>query len=381
MTQRDYYEVLGVTTTATKNEISTAYRRLAIKYHPDKNPGDEECVIRFKECAEAYEVLSDDEKRARYDQFGHAGVNGPSGGGSQFHDVNDIFSAFGDIFGDIFGGGQSRGGQRVRRGSDVKCQVTLDLLEAARGVTKTIRFRRMDECETCNGTGAQPGSVAESCSYCGGAGQVIQASGIFRMQTTCPNCRGAGSIIRNPCGDCSGHGYVEKRVEREVRIHAGVDERTRLRMEGEGNPSPNGGPRGDCYIFVEIREHPLFHRDGSNLLCRIPITYTQAALGAEIDVPTLDGQDKLTIPAGSQSGQTFPLRGRGMPEPRRGGRGDLFVETYIEVPKKITPEQEELLRQLAETEHTHVSPHRKSFFEKVKEYISSLVHETDEPAT
>lgn len=367
--KRDYYEVLGVDRGASHKQIADAYRKLAIKFHPDKNPGDEEAVARFKEAAEAFEVLGDADKRSRYDRFGHAGVDG--GRGPHFTDVNDIFSAFGDIFGDsvfgdLFGG---RRQQRSRRGSDIRCQVTLDLFEAARGCAKTIEFQRHEQCTACQGTGASPGSKPEACSYCGGRGQVIQTSGIFRMQVTCPSCHGAGSVNKHPCKSCGGDAYVLQRVRREVHIPAGVDSETRLRLEAEGEPSPNGGPRGDCYCFIEVREHDLFERRGRDLVVRVPITYPQATLGAQIEVPTLDGLEEMTIPAGTQPGQTFRLRGRGMPDPRRRGKGDLLVQILLEVPTRLSPRHEELLRDLAEEEHSHVSPHRKTFVERLKGYF------------
>lgn len=371
--KRDYYEVLGVARSATEGEISAAYRKLAIKYHPDKNPGDEDAIRLFKEAAEAYEVLSDADKRARYDRFGHAGVDGPGGGSPHFTDVNDIFQAFGDIFGegmfgDLFGGGR-RGGRRVQKGGDVRCDVTLDLLEAARGVKKRVRFHRHQRCATCNGSGAHPGSKPETCRYCGGHGQVVQSSGIFRVQTTCPSCRGAGSTIKHPCEACRGEGYVLVQVEREVSIPAGVDDQTRLRISGEGDPSPHGGPPGDCYCFIAVRPHPLFHRDGQNLVCQLPITYSQAALGATVEVPTLEGREEVQIPAGTQPGDVLKLRGRGLPDPRHRGVGDLLVQVVIEIPKRLTARQEQLLRELAEEEHTNVSAQRKSFFEKLREYF------------
>lgn len=369
-TKRDYYEVLGVERGASAKQIADAYRKLAIKFHPDKNPGDEEAVARFKEAAEAFEVLHDSDKRSRYDRYGHAGVE--NGRGPHFTDVNDIFSAFGDIFGDsafgdIFGG---RRQARVRRGGDVRCQITLDLFEAARGVTKTLEFQRHEKCTSCHGSGAKPGTRPEPCGYCGGRGQVIQSSGIFRMQVTCPSCRGAGSTIKHPCEACGGDAYVLQTVRREIRVPAGVDSDTRLRLEGEGEPSPNGGPRGDCYCFIEVAEHELFVRDGQDLIVRVPISYPQAVLGAEIEVPTLDGVEEISIPAGTQPGQAFRLRGRGMPDPRRRGKGDLVVQVQLEVPKHLSPRHEELLRELADEEHSHVSPHRKSFLERLRGYFT-----------
>ena len=363
----DYYEVLSVTRTANQEEIAGAYRRLAIKYHPDKNPGDDEAIVRFKQAAEAFEVLGDAEKRARYDRYGHAGVE--AGGHAGFSDMEDIFSAFGDVFGDVFGGRRGRGGRRVTRGADVRCDVTITLMQAARGVTKKVEFRRHEPCTDCDGSGAKPGSKKVACDYCGGAGQVIQSSGIFRVQTTCPSCHGEGMMIKDPCLLCKGTGFMPKRVKTEVQIPAGVDNEMRVRVVGIGEPSPNGGPPGDCYCFITVEEHPLFERDGQNLICRVPITYSQASLGSTIEVPTLEGRDEQVIPPGTQSGQVFRLRGRGMRDPRRSGVGDLLVQVYIEVPGKLTPRQEELLRELADLEKSHVTPRRKSFIATLKDYF------------
>lgn len=376
--KRCYYEVLQVSRSASEQEIATSYRKLAIKYHPDKNPGDEEAIAQFKEAAEAFEVLSDSQKRQRYDQYGHAGVE--DGGGAHFHDVSDIFEAFGDIFGggmfgDIFGGGGGRG-RRVRRGRDVQTQIALTLFEAARGTTKQIEFNRHRQCDTCTGSGAAPGSGTDNCDYCGGRGQVIQSSGILRMTTTCPACHGAGQVIRERCGDCRGEGFVPEKVTREVEIPAGVDTGMRIRVTGEGEPSPNGGPPGDCYCLIDVEEHELFHRDGPNLICRLPITFAQAALGATVEVPTLDGPQDMTVPEGTQPNDVFTLRRQGMPDPRGGSRrGDLLVQVQIEIPKKLTSRQEELLRELADLEHAHVTPHRKSFLDKLRDYFVPVEEE------
>ena len=366
--KRDYYEVLGVLRNASEGQISEAYRKLAMKHHPDRNPGDEEAIAKFKEAAEAFEVLSHQDKRARYDQYGFAGLGG---GMPQFHDVGDIFQAFGDIlggglFGDLFGGGRQG---RAHRGADVYAEVALDLFEASTGTAKVIHFHRHERCETCKGLGAKPGSKVESCRYCGGRGRVVQSTGVFSIQTTCPSCHGEGRVIREACGDCRGSGYVPKRATRKVDIPAGIEEGSRLRLGGEGEPSPDGGPPGDCYCLIHIREHVLFQREGKHLLCQVPISYAQAALGAKIEVPSLDGREIVEIPPGTQSGDSFNLRGKGMPELRSRNRGDLVVQVHIEVPKKLTPPHEELLRQLAEMENTHVSPKRKSFFDKLKDYF------------
>lgn len=376
-TQRCYYEILGVERTASEGEIASAYRKLAILHHPDKNPGDEGAVELFKQCAEAFEVLSDSGKRQRYDQFGHAGVNGQAGGGGGFNDVEDIFSAFGDIFGDLFGGG----GRRARAGRDVRCDVTLTLHEAAEGVTKTVKFERHEACDDCGGSGAAKGSERTTCGYCGGHGRVIQSAGIVRMQTTCPACHGAGSTIEKPCGSCRGNGKRLKKVVTDVEIPAGVDDGMRVRISGEGEPSPHGGPPGDCYCFISVLQHPLFEREGQHLICRVPITYPQAALGCELEVPTLEGRGSVTLPPGTQSGDVFRVDGGGMPDPRRRGLGDLLVQVTIEVPKKLEKDEEKLLRELAELEQTNVAPQRKGFFQKVKEYFTAEEESEGDEAT
>jgi molecular chaperone DnaJ len=364
--QRDYYEVLGVDRSAANGEIASAYRKLAVKYHPDKNPGDQEAIERFKEAAEAFEVLSDPDKRARYDRFGHAGLNGRYGV-HHFTDVEDIFSAFGDLFGDLFGARR----HQPHKGRDVRCDVTLTLKEAAAGCTKTVEFQRHAECEECKGTGAASGSRREICGYCRGQGRVVQSAGIVRIQTTCPSCHGAGSVIKQPCTACRGSGHVLKKVVTEVEIPPGVDDEMRVRLTGQGEPSPNGGPPGDAYCFISVLPHPLFERDGQNLICRVPITYSQAALGTTLEVPTLEGRGEIEIPAGTQSGQVFRMGGKGMPDPRRRGLGDLLVQVVIEVPKKLSREEQVLLRQLAELEHKNVAPERKSFFTKLKDYFTA----------
>jgi len=369
--QRDFYEILEVIRTASQGEIATSYRKLAIKYHPDKNPGDEEAIERFKEASEAFEVLHDQQKRARYDRHGHAGVNGQSAGAGHFSDVEDIFSAFGDIFGDLFGSGGGRGrGRRVRKGRDVRCDVTLTLQEAAQGVQKTVEFQRHEPCKKCSGSGAAEGSKRETCSYCGGHGQVVQQAGIVRVQTTCPKCKGEGSSVSTPCRPCRGTGQKLKKVKADVEIPAGVDEGMQVRITGQGEPSPSGGPPGDCYCVVEVLPHELFEREGQHLICRVPITYSQAVLGCTLEVPTLDGPGEVEVPAGSPSGKVFRLNGLGMPDPRVTGRGDLHVQVNIEVPKHVTEEEETLLRELAELEHKNVAPARQSFFDKLKNYFT-----------
>lgn len=368
--KRCYYEVLEVQRTAKKAEIDRAYRKLALKYHPDSNQGKEDSADKFKEASEAYDVLRDPDKRARYDQYGHAGV---AGSGSQFNDVEDIFEAFGDLFGggmfgDLFG---NRGGgrKRVRRGNDVRCDLTLSLEEAASGVRRSVSFRRRVRCEDCQGSGAAPGSQPQTCRQCGGRGQVIQSAGILRVQTSCPACGGAGQTIADPCKKCVGSGLESKKVDLEVDIPPGVDDGMRVRLTGEGEASPDGGPPGDCYCFITVKPHSLFQRDGSNLLLQLPIGYSQAVLGAEIEVPTLEGSHLLRIEAGTQSGAVHQLRGKGVADPRSGRRGDLLIKTFIEVPKKVSAEQAKLLRQLAELEHDAVLPERKGFLDKLREFF------------
>lgn len=369
--KRDYYEVLGISRNATEKEIAEAYRKLALKYHPDRNPGDEEAVNKFKEASEAFEVLSNPEKRAVYDRYGHAGLSGAYQP-HEFRDVSEIFDLFSnlftdDLFGDIFGGFGRR--RRPRRGDDIICELTLELHEAAQGVTKSVTFERHEICQHCRGSGARPGTRPEPCRYCGGRGRVSQTAGFFSIQTGCPACQGRGVIIREKCSECRGNGAVLERVTREIRIPPGVDQNTRLRLQGEGELSPEGGPRGDCYCLIRIKDHPLFKRDGADLICRIPISYTQAALGATIEVPTLNGPETLTIPPGTQSDQVFVLPGKGMPTRSR-HRGNLLVQVYVEVPKKLSSRYERLLRELAELENNEVLPERKSFFSKLKEYLS-----------
>ncbi len=367
--KRDYYEVLGVPRNASEGELTAAYRKLALKYHPDKNPGDEEAPVRFKEAAEAFEVLNSPEKRQRYDRFGHAGVDGPAPGSSPFGDLGELFEGF---FGEgAFGGLGGRGGRRrrPRKGADLQCEVSIDLIEAARGVKKKLRFRREAICTACEGTGAKPGSKPTVCRYCDGKGQVVQSAGIFQVQTTCQACGGAGQVIPDKCSACRGAGAVAGQAEYEIDIPAGVDSQTRIRVTGMGNPSRHGGPPGDLYCDVTVREHPLFHREGMHLVLQAPIGYSQAVLGGVLEVPTLEGKKELVIPPGTQSHEVFHMRGLGMPAPNRSGRGDLVVQVTLEVPKHLTERQEKLLRELAVEEQANVSPHRKSFFEKLRDYF------------
>lgn len=376
-TKRDYYEVLGVAKDAPADEIKKAYKKLALKYHPDRNPGDEAAIASFKEAAEAFDVLSDADKRARYDRFGHQGLEGMGGGGGQgFGDINDIFDVFGDLFeGFGLGGGRRRrgggGGNRPTQGDSIQTRVTIDLPEAAKGCNRTIEIQRRKQCDKCSGSGAKAGSKPVSCDYCGGHGQIVQSQGFFRVQTTCPACRGEGKVIRDKCSGCSGSGKMPETVSFDVRIPAGVDTGMSVAVRGEGDPGTNGGPRGDLYVEVIVKDHPLFHRDGPNLICDVPITYTQAVLGADIEIPALDGKRKHHIYPGTQPGEIIRLRGQGMPDPRGGtARGDLLLRVVLEVPKKVSAKQEELLRQLAEQENANVSAHRTSWFERLKDWLA-----------
>jgi len=377
---RDYYEVLGVERDVSRDDVRRAFRKLAMKYHPDRNPGDREAELRFKEAAEAYEVLSDDEKRARYDRYGKAGVKG------QVHDFSssqDIFSMFGDIFGgggifgDLFGGMAGEAGQG---GVSLRCGVDVTFEEAAEGITKTIRLKRAEPCDACRGTGAENGTEIETCTQCRGAGSVLRSAGFFAMRTTCDRCGGAGSIVKTPCPECHGEGRIERKTKVEVEVPAGIEDGTRIRLRGQGEVAAPGGPRGDLYCHVRVEPHEFFLRDGDNLICEVPITYSQAALGTEADVPTLKGAAKLSIPRGTQSGELFRLRGQGVPNVRSGRKGDLIAQAVIEVPKKLGERQEELLRELAEAEKTEVSPRRKGFLDWLKSQFAKEPEETEENA-
>lgn len=379
MAKRDYYEVLGTQRNASADDIKRAYRRLAIKYHPDKNPGDKEAEAKFKECAEAYEVLSDPEKRKRYDQFGHDGLRGFGVHDYSHMNVNDIGDIFGDMFGDIFGDifGGRRGGrarqQRATRGYDLETVVQLTLEEVATGAEKTIEFTRQDTCGECTGTGVAKGKQPSKCGTCGGAGQVQRAGlgGFFQMVSTCPQCRGTGQVITDPCKKCKGVGQVPKKRKLSVKIPAGVHEGQGIRVSGEGEPGKLGGPRGDLYCYVRIKEHPFLMRDGANLVVTVPLSFTQMTLGATIDVPTLEGTKQLKIPAGSQHGSILRIRGNGLPEVRTNQQGDLLVQLSVAIPKKLSEKQQELLREYAKTEEIDVNPESKSFFDKIKEHFNN----------
>jgi molecular chaperone DnaJ len=356
MSKRDYYEILGVARGAGEQEIKSAYRRLAVKYHPDKNPGNAEAEEKFKEAAEAYSVLSDADQRARYDRFGHAGVSGASGAGAGwgaqgFGGIEDILGdlfGFGDMFGSGRGGTRGRGG--AQRGADLRYDLELTLEDAAAGMTAQLRIPRLEACDACKGTGAAKGTQPESCPTCGGAGQVRYQQGFFSVARTCGNCRGQGRVIKTPCDVCRGQGRVEREKTLEVKIPAGVETGSRLRIAGEGEGGTQGGPAGDLYVVIRVKEHEQFERQGSNLYSSIPVSFAQAALGAEVTVRTLGGQEQLKVPAGTQTGTVFRLKGHGMPVLGGRGRGDLFVAVTVVTPRTLTREQRRLLEQLAEVE-------------------------------
>jgi molecular chaperone DnaJ len=367
MSKRDYYEVLGVTRSASDQEIKSAYRRLAVKYHPDKNPNDAGAEERFKEAAEAYGVLSDGEQRRRYDRFGHAGVSSSAGswGAPGFGGIEDIL---GDLFGfgDVFGGGRA-GARRsaAQRGADLRYDLEITLEEAASGMTAQLRIPRLEGCETCKGSGAAEGTQPESCHTCGGTGQVRYQQGFFSVARTCHACRGAGRVIKTPCTTCNGVGRVEKEKQMEVKIPAGVETGSRLRVQGEGEAGTQGGGPGDLYVVIHVAEHDQFERQGSNLYEAVPVTFTQAALGAEIMVKTLGGEEKLKIPMGTQTGTVFRLKGKGMPALGGRGRGDLFVSATVITPTTLTREQRRLLEQLAEVENKDLED--KGLVDKVRD--------------
>ncbi len=368
--KRDYYEVLGVSRGASPDEIKAAYRKAALKYHPDRNKeaGAEE---RFKEAAEAYEVLSDPEKRARYDRHGHAGLEGVSVHDFGGMNVEDIFSIFGDLFGDAFGGRMRR---RADRGIDIQTAIEIDLREVVTGVEKTLRFERLDFCERCGGQGAEPGSRRRTCSTCGGYGQVEQQTqmGFFvtRQVVDCPRCDGRGAIVEKPCRTCDGQGRQRRERVVQVKIPAGVHDGQSIRLRGEGEPSANGSARGDLRCVIRVKDHPFFQRDGDHLICVLPISFTQAALGGQIDVPTLTDPAPIRIAPGTQHGTTIRLPGKGLPNMRTGRRGDQIIQVLVEIPRRLTREQEELLRRFAATEDRSVMPESRGFFDRVREYFS-----------
>ncbi|MFP5440238.1 MAG: molecular chaperone DnaJ [Gammaproteobacteria bacterium] len=377
MAKRDLYEVLGVAKDASADDIKKAYRKLAMKHHPDRNPDDKAAEEKFKEVQSAYEILSDDQKRGAYDRYGHAAFEaggGPGGfgagaagaGGASFSDI------FGDVFGDIFGGGgRGRGGPQ--RGADLRYTLEIDLEEAVRGTKVQIKVPKLESCETCSGSGAKKGTTPVTCTTCGGHGQVRVQQGFFTLQQTCPACRGNGKQIKDPCPDCRGQGRVQKQKTLQVNIPAGVDNGDRIRLAGEGEAGPMGGPAGDLYVQVSVRAHEFFERDGNDLHCEVPISFVDAALGGELEVPTMDGRVKLKVPAETQTGKMFRVRGKGVPNVRGGGPGDLICRVVVETPVKLSNKQKELLRAFQDSlQGRDNSPRREGWFDSVKKFFNEL---------
>ena len=372
MAKRDYYDVLGVAKGASSDEIKKAYRKLAMQHHPDRNPGDKAAETKFKEAAEAYEVLSDEQKKGRYDQYGHAGVEGMGHAGQGYSSMEDIFAQFGDVFGggSIFdqlftqGGGGGRGDRN--QGASLKLGLEISFREAVKGCTRTIELKRNETCATCDGTGAKKGTKPKTCTTCGGHGAVRQGQGFFVVQTACPTCHGSGKIISDPCAPCHGEGAIPQKVSIKVRIPSGIEDGSRLRVSGEGESGRGGAPRGDLYVYVQVKGDPFFERHEDNVVCKMPVTYAQAALGAELEVPTLEGTAKLKIPTGTQPGDVLRMRGLGVSDGR--STGDQLVVVAIQVPKKVTSRQAELLRELGQIEDE--AGEQKSFLDKVKKMFS-----------
>lgn len=370
MAKRDYYEVLGVAKGATEQELKTAYRRVAMKHHPDRNPDNKESEDKFKEASEAYEVLSDSNKRAAYDQYGHAGVDGAAGmgGAGGFGNFSDIF---GDVFGDIFGGAGGRGGPS--RGADLRYTLDLTLEDAVKGTSVKIKVPTLVACDTCDSSGAKPGTKPTGCSTCGGHGQVRMQQGFFSVQQTCPTCRGKGKIISDPCNTCHGQGRVEETKTLSVKVPPGVDTGDRIRLAGEGEGGLDGGPAGDLYVQVSVKEHEFFQRDGTNLYCEVPFSMIDACLGGELEVPTLDGRVKLKVPEGTQTGKLFRLRGKGVTSVRGGAPGDLLCRVVVETPVNLTAKQKELLRELQSSMGgTKHSPKQSTWFEGMKNFFGEM---------
>jgi len=369
--KRDYYEILGVPRDAGPEALKRAYRAIAMRDHPDRNPDDTAAEERFKEASEAYAVLADPEKRRAYDRFGHAGVGAgaPGGGFQDFGDLGNFGDLFDDLFGDLFGGGRRGGRRRGRgqRGADLRYNLEMDLGQVLEGLEQQIKIPKMRSCGTCSGSGARPGTQPETCGSCRGTGQVVLQQGFFRVSRPCDVCAGTGEIVRERCTDCRGQGRIEGEQTINVRVPPGVDGGTRLRLSGEGEAGIAGGPNGDLYVVISVRPHELFERDGPDLHCQVPITMVQAALGAEIDVPTLDGKVKIKIPEGTQSGKVMRLRGKGVPTVRSSARGDQLLHLFVETPTRLTKSQRELLEQFADESDVKVSPAHKGFLDKIRE--------------
>ncbi len=367
MSKADYYEVLGVARDASEDEIKKAYRQLAFKFHPDRNPDDADAEAKFKEAAEAYEVLRDPQKRARYDRFGHQGLGDTGFGG--FSNAEDIFSTFSDIFGEFFGfsAGRAGRGPRPQPGNDLRYDLRVSFRDAAKGMESALKIPKNVTCEECAGSGAAPGTSRDTCRQCGGMGQVQQSQGFFRIAVTCPVCRGEGTIVPTPCPRCKGRGVVPDVRELKVRIPAGVDDGSRLRLRGEGEPGMHGGPPGDLYVIIHVEEDKTFRRQGQDLVLTLEVTMVQAALGDKVKIPTLDGEETMDIPKGTQSGEVFSLRGMGLPHPGRPQRGDLLVEVIVLTPKGLNKKQEELLREFARLDEDKPLKKVKDFLKKAKD--------------
>ena len=375
MAKRDYYEVLGVSKSASADEIKKAYRRLAMKHHPDRNKDDSGSEGKFKEVKEAYEVLRDSDKRAAYDRFGHDGLRGAGMGGPGGFSAEGFSDIFGDVFGDIFGGGARRGGAQVFRGADLGYELRLDLERAVSGDTVTIEVPSQVACEVCDGSGAKKGTQPTQCSTCGGAGQVRMQQGFFSIQQTCPACKGAGTMISDPCDNCHGRGRVRKTRTLSVKVPAGVDDGDRIRLSGEGEAGRNGGPPGDLYVEIRINPHKIFMRDGADLSCEVPISFSTAALGGDVELPTLEGNVSLKVPAGTQSGKVFRLRGKGVTTVRDPRTGDLFAKVAVETPVNLTNEQKELLSKFDKTVQAggdKHSPRADTWFDTVKRFFERI---------
>jgi len=376
MAKRDFYEILGVAKGASEDEIKKSYRKLAMKYHPDRNPDNKEAEEKFKEVKEAYEMLTNPEKREAYDRYGHAGVDPNMGGGGFGGGAGGFGDAFGDIFGDIFGGGgrggRGGGGPQVYRGADLRYNLEITLEQAANGFDTTIRVPSWDKCDTCHGSGAKPGTQPVTCSTCAGHGQVRMQQGFFSIQQTCPKCHGSGKIIPEPCAACGGAGRIKRNKTLEVKIPAGIDNGMRIRSSGNGEPGTNGGPAGDLYVEIHIKPHTVFQREGDDLHCEMPISFSKAALGGEIEVPTLTGKVSFTVPEGTQTGKTFRLKGKGIKNVRSGYTGDLFCHVIVETPVKLTDKQKDMLREFErltiEGGAKH-SPQSKGWMDKVKDFF------------
>ena len=370
----DYYEVLQVERTASDGELKVAYRKLAMQFHPDRNPNNPEAEERFKQCSEAYQVLSDPDKRAAYDRYGHAGVSGggPGGfnGGNPFQGQGDLGDIFGDLFGEMFNMGGNRRASRAQRGRDLKFDMRLEFEEAVFGVEREISIRRAEVCEDCSGTGSEGSKQPETCQQCGGRGQVRSQQGFFSVARTCPVCSGTGSVVRNPCKTCRGDARIQREHKILVKVPAGVEQETRIRYSGEGDAGRFGGPGGDLYVVLEVKAHKFFERDGDDLHCVIPVSFPQASLGTELEIATLEGKETLKVPEGTQSGKEFKLKGKGVPHLNSHGKGDLIVEVRVQTPNKLSKQQKDLMKQLAETMTVENIPSSRGLFGKVKNIFS-----------